>query len=512
MNRNMDFSRGEKTVGSPWVTATALYVLALVVRLVALALSDNEDGDSMIRIIYSRAVVDDGNLVPSTLWLPGHFYFLSIPYALGLTGQVYSLLFTAIFSTFSIPLVYFLVRDRAEENWAILAAVLLALFSLHIRFSIISVSDCPAVTLTLLGVLFCFRWVHNGKIGNLAVGAVAFNVASFMRFESWVVSMFPLIAVVITSALSKQTVDKERVIRAVWFSALCLVIPLLWCFFSWQHFGDVFALQHATVLDTIDFFKDHPPSTLYISAFNPAVLLFSLGPIAVICFIGLYKSFFDQGLSELAVITLFLFLFLLTTQLTGRLITQARYVLLVGSFIVVFIGPGLRACKMFLSALNTERLPTWTVAMLTVWLSLLPIVSDWAPSPIAKKIYSISPLPRFPKDILLVNSWLQTHNAGHCAIGFLLDTKATAGPWQSLLDNWYGIVHLQHNAASLMGLRQPYFARDRLSVSRFIQATKCGHVVVNLRQEFLVDGEAVETSKLPQYSNASYAIYAWGKI
>lgn len=50
-----------------------LFVLALSIRLVAMALGDNEDGDAMARLLYSRSVIDNHDFAPSTVWLPGHF-------------------------------------------------------------------------------------------------------------------------------------------------------------------------------------------------------------------------------------------------------------------------------------------------------------------------------------------------------------------------------------------------------------------------------------------------------
>jgi hypothetical protein len=239
-----------------------LFLLALLIRFLAMSLSDNEDGDAMARILYSRALVDHGDLVPSTVWLPGHFFFLAIPYFLGIGTEKAAIALTLFVSALTIPITFYLVLDRLGRSAAILAALLLAVYSLHIRFSVMTVAEGPFFTFILLGIVLFFSHLKTRSVWSLIAGTSSFNVASSMRFEGWVIPVFLAAAHLTSEWRSGKRLISRDLAHMAGFLIGTLAFPLLWSLYCYLQFGDALFFQHQTVADNALYFKNHARSLI----------------------------------------------------------------------------------------------------------------------------------------------------------------------------------------------------------------------------------------------------------
>src|SRR5262245_4714232 len=173
----------DRTAGVDRRVLWGLFALSLGIRLFFLAVSDNEDGDSFARIQLSRAVVDEGRWVPTEIWLPVQFWILSVPYALGLQSQFWARLLTALAGACTVPVACLLLTRVFNYRAAIAAALLLALNPLHVRFSVVTVSETFLVFFLVTGLWGLAEWVVQGRYRYLAIGVLAMNVACGNRVE-----------------------------------------------------------------------------------------------------------------------------------------------------------------------------------------------------------------------------------------------------------------------------------------------------------------------------------------
>src|SRR5437867_9528311 len=107
---NNSGSRGERK------RILALATTALALRIAFLVFSDNNDGDAFARVLLSRQVVNQGTWLPTDVWLPAHFWMLSLPCLFGLESQLSLRLFTALTGALGVVAFYFLCRKLFGER------------------------------------------------------------------------------------------------------------------------------------------------------------------------------------------------------------------------------------------------------------------------------------------------------------------------------------------------------------------------------------------------------------
>jgi 4-amino-4-deoxy-L-arabinose transferase-like glycosyltransferase len=169
--------------------ARVLFIVgaALAVRLFFLAVSDNAEADSFARVLLARRVIDDWTLVPSATWLPGHLWILAFPYGLGLSDQLWPRLLTALFGTATVALTYLLGKELFGRRGGLVSATLLAFNPLHVRLSVVSMSETMFLAFLALALWQYLAYLKDGGPRALAVGALAMNLACAHRMEGWLV-------------------------------------------------------------------------------------------------------------------------------------------------------------------------------------------------------------------------------------------------------------------------------------------------------------------------------------
>lgn len=496
--------------------AYLLFLAAVLVRLVALWISDNEDGDAFARLLWGRGLVDQGDWLPTKVWLPGHFAFLALPYAVGLKGEIWAVMLTALASAAAIPLTYLIARQSLDRSAAVLAGVLLALLPLHVRFSVVTVAEGPYWTLALVGIWACVKYVVDGRVSLLVIGAAAFNLAGTMRFDAWVLPAFLAIALA-GDLWMRRPADAgwAAVRRIVAFVAFSSVFSVLWTGYSWWKFGDPFAFQHSTVAENALFFAEHPPRTAYILAFLPAIVLATLGPLgAAVAVLGMVRCFATKQAIVPALFLAISTLFLVAQQLSHHLITQARYGFVACALLVIFSGPGCES----ISALTKRLVPlgvlrTALLVSAIVWPILIALAADAPLGWLSAKAYSVSPRPRFDPAMVDIDRWLSSHDARAGAILVVGAHEDSAGPWLSLLDRWFDRQHADVYVDHARDRRQLYFLRPgQPLVSRAMDEPRA-HLVIpaKLADAIVALPEFRGVTRLPSvYGNARYSVYRWG--
>jgi len=406
-----------------------LFALALGVRLFFLFISDNEDGDAFARIQLSRTAVDEGRWLPTEVWLPVHFWILSIPYALGLHGQTWARCLTALVGAGTVPFAGCLIARVFNGKAALAGALILALNPLHIRYSVVTVSEAFLGFFVVVGLWGFTEWVSHGGFRYVMLGTLAMNLACGNRMEAWLVVAICLGVVLGGPHLAWKEFGPDERKRGIAFCALSSLFACGWMMFSYVGYGDAL---HIATLNTGRVEADpvyQRSIGWYTLAFWPAVLFASLGPRA---FLGSF-----HGATRAAVRGPGRFLSLLffgclavyyVQNVRSGMITDARYAVFLLILLVIGAGPAWE--RLGDGARQVRCLGLAAAWLVTVWiLAILPL------GILSAKMNSVSPCPRIKAEIREVDGWLRSQpRPPVVALGPGLGRY---GPWYSLLDDWY---------------------------------------------------------------------------
>jgi 4-amino-4-deoxy-L-arabinose transferase-like glycosyltransferase len=453
----MNAANDAATRRCPWRTLLLLAILALLLRAPFLLISDNADGDAYARMKLARQVVSEAQWVPTQVWLPVHFWLLSIPCWMGLTSQLWLRFATLLAGVFTVPSVYLLVKECYGHRSALTASVLLALNPLHIRLSIITVSEAFFLLCGTLALWGFVIYLENGSMVALLAGSLAMNAACGHRFEAWL--MLP--ALPVAGWLEKAETPSHRsrrLSRSILFMLLSSIFALCWAAYQWSNFGDPFhtaSLTQQTNLADPTFQKS---SFLYEIAFWPAVLFVAVGPAtlmqssrSVIRVVrkGPHRFFGWLFLGFLAIFYV--------QNFRSAMITQARYgILLIWLLLLAGCVPSDRDWTTQFKGL---------VGISCIWMILVWGVAEMDLGLISEKFRSVSPRPSFDREVHEVDRYLRDKTrSGPLLIGPL---EEAYGPWMSTLDEWFPMDEVQvvHSPEELaeyaLGNRSGYWIADQ---------------------------------------------------
>ena len=437
-------------------TLWGLFAISLGIRLFFLMISDNEDGDSFARIQLSRAVVDEGRWLPTDIWLPVHFWILSIPYAFGLQSQFWARLLTAIAGAGTVPFAYGLMARIGSRHAALAGAMVLALNPLHIRFSVVTVSEVFLVFFVIVGVWGFTAWVWEGRYRYLVNGALAMNLACGNRMEAWLVVGVLLGVSLLGRQLAWNEFSTRARDRGIIFSALSGLFACGWMVFSHVWYGD--ALHIATLnAGRVEADMVYQGSIgWYTLAFWPAVLLATLGPCGFLVSVQGACRAAVRGPGRYLSLLFFGFVGVYYAQnFRSGMITDARYALFLQSLLILSGGQAMDAWG------GPARRRRW-VGLTASWLVAVWILAVLPLGVLSRKMQSISPCPRIKTEIRNTNSWLRKQPTP--AVIALGPGLGRYGPWYSLLDDWYPENRI-------------VVAKSEEDFVRVVQANESGHII-----------------------------------
>ncbi len=416
--------------------AWALFVLSLLVRAVFLLISDNQDGDAFARIHLARKLVDQKLWNPTEVWLPIHFWIISIPYALGFSSQIWPRLLTALAGAGSVPFAYLISEELFGTTAGLIAGLVLAFNPLHIRFSVVTVSEGFLIFFVTLGLWTFLKYVRDGSPGYLLLGILAFNLASGQRMEAWLVLPCLATGTAFDRFLLGRSLSPENRLRALKFILGAGIFALTWSVFSWIRYGDPVYIATLNAQRVAADPVYQASSTWYTLAFWPAVLLASLGPL--ICPAGIVaavRSGFHQGPRRFHGLMFFTFLAVYyVLNFRSGMITDARYGLLLVWLLVLNLG------FLFREGTPWFSIRIWMAAP-AIWLLITVGIAEGPFGMVSGKMQSISPMPLVPREVRELTTWLRAQpDPGTIVLGPGLPKY---GPWLSLLDDWYGERHVK---------------------------------------------------------------------
>ncbi|MBI4096196.1 MAG: glycosyltransferase family 39 protein [Candidatus Levybacteria bacterium] len=197
---------------------------------------------------------------------------------INIIGRFYS----ALFSTITIPLVFFLAKNIFNKYTAMIAAALTAFTVSFIQISHFSITEN---LLTLMAVLICFlavKLLETGKLINYILCAIAIGIAAATKTTALSFIIFPLIAHFLSITKQPYNFIKRVCFLFVFLLTSFIIFSILspYTFIKWDKFMESMKYESGVALGTLPV-----PYTLQFTNTSPYLFqlqnfLWQLGPIS----------------------------------------------------------------------------------------------------------------------------------------------------------------------------------------------------------------------------------------
>ncbi|MFA5176840.1 MAG: glycosyltransferase family 39 protein [Candidatus Omnitrophota bacterium] len=306
-----------------------LIICSLTVRLFVFINTDNSDGIAMGKVVSALDIVEDPALKssfdPNTSVLYNYLLAAALHFWPDPLNSPRAL--TMFFGVFSVIPFYFLIKLLFNERVALFSVIFLILDPFHVLQSVLSTSDAAFYFFFLSSLYYLFKFNEQKTIPALISALILFNIASLLRFESWVfIPILPLF-------LYKN--GKKYVLI---FFLCSLILPSLWLYLCEHFFNDIFYTFKApvrtmqieiTMLNRVDFTRSIFALYKAINkAITPAVTILALSGI-------LYAAYKKKHL-QLALLFFLLYCLYTASMLSGRMWFNYRSTIFLGILLIPY--------------------------------------------------------------------------------------------------------------------------------------------------------------------------------
>jgi hypothetical protein len=396
--------------GSQRGSLFSLFLLALVLRLFFVYFGQNNGGDAWGRYQLSQKWLAHPGHLPSTVWLPLHFWLLGS--ALWVWNSEWSArILTAILGALTVLPYWGIVRRLFDEEVAFYSTLLLSLFAFHIGYSATTSAEVPLLFFLTLGI---YGWVRfrEGSGWWLLLCGPAFSFASLIKFEAWPFN-FVLGGLLLDFSQRWSSLGSNR--RA-WGQAAKFVLAssagaLGWMFFSLLKWNHLFAF----VSESLRIGRGLPPvlrSDLIYRIFSqPGALAITLSPlVAGLIAAGLLgevvrRRWLQLALAVPALVVGSVWFYL---SITGNA-TMARYTLSYSWLLIPYAVEGLRWLSLKWDWLANRRTFSGLLAFSLFWQVGVVAGAHYGSGVIADKLSSVSPTLPLTLDLRGVTGWLKAN-------------------------------------------------------------------------------------------------------
>ena len=148
------------------------------------------EGDAMTRLETAKLWAQDTSGIPGGLiWLPMHFWLLSLPILLGCDPYSGAVIITSLLGTLTLIPLYKLTRLLWNKQTALLSCFMLTINPFHIKYSILTMSEVPFLFFALTSLTFLYYYLHKKSSDlYLILSSLSVMFCSLLRFEGWIIS------------------------------------------------------------------------------------------------------------------------------------------------------------------------------------------------------------------------------------------------------------------------------------------------------------------------------------
>ena len=400
-----------------------LSALALALRVLAFPFCDNLFGDAVVRTELAERWLAAPHLITSFndgvyQFGPLHTYvlaaFLAVWHDRANAGRLSSLLFgvLTVWPTWRVTQRLF---GRTAAVWACLG---LCFWGMHIQMSVTAGSEALSLCLFAFAIDGLCQGLDEARFGPMARAAVFLNLACAVRYDMWMyVPLFGL-------AIAMWGSDRLAALtRAVMFTGLALVFPLLWMEGNEKAMGDPLYAVHF-----IDKFHHQWTQAgvawlgatrfrLWGLVFWPGTLVLSCSPLfGLACLTGAVRAMVKKQQRLLVIFALVPTVYFTVRTLLLTFSPLARFTVPELWLVLPFAWPGAK--------LLVDRAPRW-LGKAAVGAMALVLVGT--PAALAKVCYRadagwghtlmpLSPVTTMPADQMQVARWLGANVPPHEAL------------------------------------------------------------------------------------------------
>lgn len=345
-----------------------LFFSAFIVRIIFLLYTDNILGmDPMGRLEDGLSLFKDPALSSLNFdRLPLHSYLISWVLRLWNNPLLASRCLHLIFGVLTlVPFYKFIYLDFGKIS-AVYSSLLLVFFPMHIKLSVVTLSEAPFMFFIISSVYFLskYRKVRGGMI-NIVVSAFMLMLASLLRYEGWIL-IFLFILFLNVRKIAK---DKHMLV----FVLITSMGPILWIVlqYMYQDFPFNFVYGHIALKLPAEFFPVefaerliYWPGRLYIDFKSIALLLSIAGLI--------YFLFLKKRNRLIALCFLVLFAFYTIGALTRTIGLHYEYISNAEIFLIPFTVSWIAS----LSTLRKVRITAISFATFICIFSFVPGLAE----------------------------------------------------------------------------------------------------------------------------------------
>jgi 4-amino-4-deoxy-L-arabinose transferase-like glycosyltransferase len=300
-----------------------------------LSLSDNVwggDPDERIRLTARWLGLGISRpLYPSGLWLPLHFYLISIAIKIFPNIPLNVRIMHVIFGVLTIIPFYELVHLVFDKKTALISSLLFAFYPLHIVCSVTTLTEGPFLFF-LVSVVYCFfAYLKSENIKAFFFCAVFLFLATLIRYEAWLfVFLLPFVLFL-----------KKKFLAGQFLLLITVIFPVWWFMCPRSATAHYIAENTAIYLNNINPHKISEALIWWLK--EPSRYNFSLFT-AFFLLLGLLKFFLtgkkDSDKLYLLLFSLILFIFSVFMVLFGMSAKNKEISVLFSTFLIPFIASG----------------------------------------------------------------------------------------------------------------------------------------------------------------------------
>lgn len=208
-----------------------LILSTLSLRLYAFLFRMDITGDGPVRATIAYNWSKSPCLYTHGDWLPGFTYLTGI-FSCVYDNPLFSVkLINLIAGTFTVIFFYVLILKIFDHATALLSALILAFFPLHIGLSASSLTEITFLFETIAAIVFLIKAVESNRRRYLILSFLFFGMAEMTRYEAWL--LIPLLP-------SYYWWRTRKVSESILLAIVLIVLPFAWCIGNYSYYGNPF--------------------------------------------------------------------------------------------------------------------------------------------------------------------------------------------------------------------------------------------------------------------------------
>lgn len=401
-------------------TWALLFLLTLIIRLVFVPITHNNTTDAWSRLHNAQLWLQHPTALPvatsTNAWLPLHFWLLGTVLWV-IKSETAARVFTVLLGTLTVVLCASIWMRAFGRRIALASSLVLALFGLHIAFSITTSSEAPTIFFLAAGIYGWIRYTSEPHWRWLLLSTLALNAASLCRFEAWLVPpVLSLMLLDFSRGWSSVFSNAGARLKALRFAVCTSLGAVGWVIFSLIRWGDPFELPHRTAWLNTQFRPLVLRHSFYFRLLTvPGSLVISLSPLVVaLAILGLVVVIARdrEKARGLALVALVLLGFNWWNSIRYE-VTQARYTLLYSWLLIPFAFEAVRWIYQRRPAASSRVAFSAVIGFFVLWQAGIMLGAVYAPPSMADRLGVLSPTQPLHHEMRGLTGWLTANSSSH---------------------------------------------------------------------------------------------------